>query len=313
VPAEPSGAACVAYLVTSHARPAQVLRLVRRLRTGSPDAPVVIHHDDRLSRLDEGALAALGGVQLVHPPTAVAWGWASHLDMLLRCVSWLVDRVAFDWMVVLSGQDYPVRPLAEIERDLASGPFDGYVEGEEVAPPPWTRGPVDEFSVRYFYRYRPIRQPGEAVRRALVAARPVLALREMPWGLLLGRRCGAPFTPALRCRRGSDWLSLSRRAAEVVVDAARARPGLVSHYRRTVLPTESFPQTVLHAAPELRLSTDTRRFTSWKRGAAHPEVLRLADLEVILASGADFARKFDMMVDRRVMDELDRLAGCPPP
>lgn len=300
----------VAYLVMSHAHPHQVLRLARSLRAGSPAAPVVIHHDDRQSCLDEAALDALGGVQLVRPPTAVSWGWASQLDMVLRCFGWLLDRVTFDWMVLLSGQDYPIRPLAEIERDLTAGPYDGYVEGVKVAPPPWTRGHVDQFSRRYFYRYRSIREPGPRLRRAVTAARPVLVLRDMPWGVLLGRRCAVPFSPVLTCRRGSDWLSLSRRAVEAVLGAARSRPELLRHYRRTILPTESFPQTVLHAAPGLRLSTDTRRFTSWTHGSAHPDVLRLADLERILTSGADFARKFDIMVDHGVMDELDRVVGA---
>jgi Core-2/I-Branching enzyme len=310
MPAERAGSPRVAYLITSHALPDQVLRLVRTLRAGSPGAPVVIHHDEQRSRLDEAALRALGGVELVRPPVAVAWGGGSQLDMLLRCFAWLVDRVEFDWMVTLSGQDYPIRPLAAIERDLATGGYDGYVEGALVAPPGWTRARVDEFTSRYFYRHRPIRRPGARGRRALAAARPLLVMREMPWGVLLGRRCRVPFSPSFPCRRGSDWLSLSRAAVEAVVRAARSRPALVRHYRRTVLPTESFPQTVLHAAPGLRLSTATRRFTSWALGSPHPDVLRLADLERIVTSGADFARKFDAGVDRAVMDELDALVAA---
>ena len=295
----------VAYLITSHALPQQVLRLARALRAGSPSAPIVIHHDDRWTRLDEAALAALGGVELVRPPVAVQWGWGSQLEMLLRCLRWLLDRVAFDWVVVLSGQDYPIRPPADVERDLLASPFDGYVEGGEVAPPRWTRAPADEFARRYFYRYRVIPAPPAPLRRAVAAARPLLVLRDMPWGVLLGRRCRTPFSSALPCRRGSDWLSLSRRAVELVSEQARARPDLVRHYERTVVPTESFPHTVLHAAPELRLSTGTRRFTSWMPGAQHPDVLRSSDLERILASGCDFARKFDVTVDARVLDEID--------
>jgi hypothetical protein len=296
----------VAYVIMSHANPPQVLRLAQRLRVGSPAATVLIHHDDRHSRLDDAALEALGGVQQVRPATRVRWGWASQLDAVLRCLERLVADVGFDWMVMLSGQDYPIRPLADIERDLAAGPYDGYVEGMKVARPGWTRGPIDQFTARYFYRYRPIRNPGRLLRRAVTTARPLLVLRDMPWGIVLGRRCRAPFSPSLPCRRGSDWFSLSRRAVEAVVRAARSRPELVRHYRGTILPTESFPQTVLYAEPGLRLSGDFRRFTSWPRGELHPRVLRLADLEEILASGADFARKFDMTVDSRVMDELDR-------
>ena len=152
----------VVYIVISHRNPEQVLRLVRTLRAGNPDAPLVIHHDDRQAQLDTRALDALADVQLVRPPSAVAWGWASQLDVLLRCLAWALERIAFDWLTVLSGQDYPIRPLAEIERDLLDSAYDGYVEGAMVAPPRWTRGELDEFSSRYFYRYRPIRDPGPA-------------------------------------------------------------------------------------------------------------------------------------------------------
>jgi hypothetical protein len=86
----------VAYVVTSYHYPEQVLRLARTLRAGSPDAPLLIHHDNRRSQLDVAALAGLGDVQLVRPPTAVTWGWASHLDMLLRCFTWALERVPFD-------------------------------------------------------------------------------------------------------------------------------------------------------------------------------------------------------------------------
>jgi hypothetical protein len=214
----------VAYVVTSHRYPEQVLRLARTLRAGSPDAPLLIHHDDRQSQLDVAVLAGLGDVQLVQPPTAVAWGWASHLDMLLRCFAWALERVPFDWLTVLSGQDYPIRPLAEIERDLLDSPYDGYVEGIEVDPPRWTRGKLDEFSRRYFYRHRSIRNPGAVLRCAIAAARPALLVREMPWGVVLGRRCAAPFSPALpagAARIGSRYPGAPSRSWR-----ARRREGL---------------------------------------------------------------------------------------
>ena len=93
---------------------------------------MVIHHDDRASRLDERALAALGGVERVRPASAVEWGAGSQLDLHLRCFAWLLERVAFDWLVMLSGQDYPARPVAEVERDLAAAPYDAFVVGEPV-------------------------------------------------------------------------------------------------------------------------------------------------------------------------------------
>ena len=101
-------------------------------------------------------------------------------------------------------------------------------------------------------------------------------------------------------RRGGDWLTLSRRAVEVVTGGE-----LVNHYRRTVLPTESLPHTALHAAG-LPLSGDTRRYTRvGARRARIPRCSARDDLDAILASGADFARKF--APDDPVLDELDRV------
>lgn len=307
---EPDRHATVAYLILSHRLPGQVLRLAAALRADRPAAPIVIHHDPRGEPLDERALERLGAVQLVRSAQPVVWGWASQLDALLRSLAWVCERVDFDWLVVLSGQDYPARPLDEVERELADSPYDGYAPADVVAVPALTARAVDEFSARYHYRHHRIPPLRPRARRAITAARPWLTLRDMPWGLLLGHRWPTPFSDAQPCRRGQDWLTLSRSAVAAVLAAAREEPHLVEHYRHTPHPTESFPHTVLHARPELRLSGDPRRFTSWSRpGSPHPDVLRLADLEAIVASGADFARKLDITVDADILDALDRVAG----
>ncbi len=299
----------VAYLVASHALPGQVLRLVRTIRTLSPAAPVLVHHDPRGAPLDAAALRALGRVWLV-PAAPVEWGRGSQLDMLLRCLAFALREAEFDWLTTLSGQDYPARPLEAAERDLAATEYDGFVEGHEVPPPPWRRDGGDEFARRYHYAWRRVPEPGRRARRAVAAARPLLALREYPSGaVLLGRRARTPFTPARPCRRGSDWLTLSRRCVELVDRAAREEPRLLAHFRRTLMPTEAFPHTVLHGHGGLRLSGDGRRHMAWPAGDPHPRLLRTADLDAVLASGTDFARKFDATADPAVLDELDRALG----
>jgi hypothetical protein len=104
----------------------------------------------------------------------------------------------------------------------------------------------------------------------------------------------------------SDWFTLSRRAVDAVDRVVRARPDVIRHYRHTLIPTESFVATVLANEPGMRLWGDYRRFTHWGEGAARPRVLGLADLEPMLASGADFAREFDETLDPTVLDEIDR-------
>lgn len=306
------GAPRIAYLVTSYRVPGQVLRLASVLRKGSPDAAIVVHHDDRHSRVDGVALQALE-VRRVEPPSAAAWGEASQLAMVLRCLEWVQDSTDFDWVVLLSGQDYPIRPLAEIERSLAAADVDGFIETDRCERPALGAA-IDEFAGRYHFRWRRMPSgPLARVARAGAKSGRLVRVRAMPSGTWIGLPAlRSPFGPNLVCYYGSDWFTLSRNAVEVVRRFARARKDVLRYYRRTLIPTESFVQTAVANDPSLRLSGDNRRYSVWD--APHmtgPRPLGMQDLELMLASGGDFARKFDETVDRAVLDEIDRRVHSP--
>jgi Core-2/I-Branching enzyme len=296
----------IVYLINSHTLPDQVLRLASVLRRASPNASVAIHHDDRSSKLDRAGLDRLG-VRRIEPPSAVAWGEASQLAMVLRCLHWVLEHERFDWMVLISGQDYPIRPLAEIERSLAASEFDALIKTQPCERPALA-AQVDEFAARYHFRWRVARGRGlEALARA-PGTSPFIRARAMPSGTWVGvRALRSPFRAGLVCQRGADWFALSRAAVQTVQRFVRARPDVLRYYRRTLHPTESFIHTVLANDPSLRLSGDNRRYSVWDQPhMTGPRVLRLHDLEAMLGSGGDFARKFDETVDRAVLDEIDR-------
>lgn len=297
----------VAYLITSYKLPDQVRRLATVLRAGSPEGVIIVHHDDRECSVDHPALETLG-VLFVEPPSTVAWGEFSQLAMVLRCLRWVRDRVDFDWLVLISGQDYPIRPITAIEQSLADAEVDAFIGTGPCGRPPFRRA-IGEFAFRYYYRWRPA--PG--VVAGLVAQHgwrglPLIGSRVMPSGVWVGVRAPrSPFGPQLVCHVGSDWFTLSRTAVDAVDHFIRVRPEVVDFYRRTLIPTESFIHTVLANDDSLRLSPDNRRhlvFDAPDRSA--PRILRTQDLDSILLSGADFARKFDETIDKGVLDEIDR-------
>ncbi len=288
----------VAFLVTSYVAPEQVLRLARTLRAGSAEAALVLHHDPRRGGVDEAALAALGVVRVV-PPSLPAWGEGSQLAMVLRGLRTVAERTDAEWVVLLSGQDYPIRPVAEIERRLAVAGVDAFLAARPVAPPGRGERRVAEFAQRYHYRWRPARRvPWWLLRRA-GRLRPLVQVREMPSGPWVGVRR----SPALPVHQGGDWFTLNARGLRAVLDAPE---GLRGHFARTLIPTEGFVHTVLANAPGIVLDPDARRFTRWDDQAWRPRVLGLADLPAMLASGADVARKFDPAIDRAVLDAIDR-------
>jgi hypothetical protein len=295
------------YLITSHTLPGQVLRLASVLRRGSPDASIVVHHDNRTSELDRARAAELA-IELIEPPSRVKWGHVSHLAMLIRCLRRVLQSGDFDWLVLLSGQDYPIRPVAEIELSLAQAQVDAFIE-TAPCPRPASWRSVDEFALRYHYRWR--RTGRASLIRAVHAAarlRPPLRVRRMPTGenWIGWPALRSPFGPGFVCHSGADWFTLSRLAAETIERVLESRPELFSYYRQTLEPSESCFQTILANAPALRLAPDHRRYVVFEAQGIHPRVLTRDDLEAILASGRDFARKFDASIDSRALDEIDR-------
>ncbi len=302
----------VAYLITAYKLPQQTIRLASVLRAGDPEAQIVVHHDNRRCEADRTGLDALG-VQFVQPASAAEWGEFSQLAMVLRCMRWVLAHSDFGWLVLLSGQDYPVRPVVEIKQSLAGTEVDALIEVARCERPAFRRT-IDEFASRYHYRWR--RLPAHVALTGQIGAkaRPFVTSRSMGDRMWLGvPALRSPFGPQFVCHHGLDWFTLSRRAVDAVDRFTRMRPEVVNFYRHTLIPTESFVHTVLANDTSLRLSSDHGRYVVFDADhRSRPRILGTQDLESVLASGAHFARKFDDTVDREVLDEIDRRVHARP-
>jgi hypothetical protein len=295
----------IAYVVVSHTNPEQVLRLVSVLKEG-PGAEVLVRHDPRREPFDESALGRLGAHAL-HDDIDFEWGGWTQLLMLLAAVESAAERVDPDWLLVLSGQDYPLRPMAAIEDALAAERHDALLgQAWELDHGRRPEPPQEEFFLRCAYRHYTVPSGTPHLPRRV---REVAYLREFPAPLRpqLGlRRKRLPFDAGFRCFVSADWLTLNRNALETVLRAARERRGLMRYYRRAAIPSESFFATVLLNDDSLRVARENRRFVWFESpDAPHPKTLTSADLDRVLASGCDFARKFDMDADPDALDALD--------
>jgi hypothetical protein len=295
----------IAFLVVSHRNPGQVLRLVRALREAE-DSHVLVHHDQRREPLDAADVDDAGG-QLVGYGLSVEWGNVAYTEMLLRALAELSEQHDPDWVAVVSGQDYPLRPLRDFEahlrRSLHQALLGDHWELDlDAEPPP----PHREFYLRYRYRhYAPPRPVAAAIARVLG---PRGYVRELPMGL--GMRLGIkpwrhPFGPGLRCYVSSDWLTLEREAVRAVLDFSRTRTAVMRHYRRTIIPSESLFATVLFNDPSISVGP-APRLLGFEDGSPHPHTFRSRDVDRLLGSGLHFARKFDDTVDARALDLLDK-------
>jgi len=114
-----------------------------------------------------------------------------------------------------------------------------------------------------------------------------------------------PFSETLKCYGGSGWFTCNRKAAERLLADNADNRALFAHYSKRFIPDESLPHTILCNQPDLKISKDSKRYIDWSQGGHHPKTLGMEDLPRILASGAHFARKFDLAKGVEVFDAID--------
>lgn len=313
----------VCYQLQSHTRPAQVTRLVELIKQGSPESVVLISHDSSGPPLDVPRLEAISGVHVLI--ASCKYGDFTHLDRYFAAVDWLDEHmVEFDWLENLTGQDYPLRPIAEIEGFLANCGVDGYLQYAPVFPdetpsdadqgaaPGYRLCSPFDAAMRYRYRHWRIGRPTPTKQRWL---RPLMAIDWIqPWvrvslafSTVGVRRRNTIFTDDFICYGGSFFCTLSAACVRYARDFARENPDIVEFFRTTLAPDEVFLQTVLVNSRKFSFIPDRKRYIDYSRTRNnHPKVLGVDDIDSMLASGAHWARKFDISYDAEVLDILDR-------
>lgn len=273
----------VAYVVVVHKDAPQIVRLVRALAT--PSSTFVVHVDRRAGPALRGEIEALldGAADLAFvEPHRCYWGGFGMVRAALKGLDALVGRNdPFDYAVLVSGQDYPLRPASEIESFLRDAGRSSFLNAFPLPRPDgWgPRGGLDRVEDWHLVN-----------RRALHLRLP--RPRRLPLGL-------APFG-------GSAWWCLQRDVAVHVQRFSRANPRVVRFFEHALHPSELFFQTVIMNSPHASsVVDDSLRFVKWADAARSPETLTMDDLDDILASAALIARKFDPGVDARVLDAVD--------
>jgi hypothetical protein len=315
----------VCYYLQTHNGSAQVTRLVEVLKEGSPDATVLISHDVRGPALDVARLEALPGVHVLLEKGG--YGDFSHFDRYFAAIDWLDENgIEYDWLENFSGQDYPLRPIAEIERNIAKIAADGY-DGfllytpvfQDTTPSDvdWGAGPefklVGLFDALTRYSYRSWRF-GRPTPRKQLWLRPFAVINLVqPWVRLslsyatIGvRRRKTPLPEDYILYGGWFFATLSREAVRYVREYARNNPQIVEYYRSVLAPEEVFLQTTLVNSGKFRFVPDSRHYVDFTTSRySHARTLDMSDVDTLKASNAHWARKLDMDQGSQLFDLLD--------
>lgn len=284
----------LAYLVIAHRNLPQVARLVGRLAHG--DAAFYVHVDRKVPDADYRALAralARYSAVFIEPRVDVTWGGYSLVRATLAGLETVLrSGSGFDYVNLLSGQDYPLVDATAIVEHLGVQEGREFFDCCELSPRGWKDA---------LYRYERYHLHDTIRPRALcdlleTAANALLPNRTPPRGYTM--------------HAGEQWWSMTAACARYVVEFARDNRDVVDFFRRTECPDEMFFHTiVLNSRFGASVLNDNLRYVDWSGKGRHPKTLTLEDFPRLVASGKLFARKFDSSVDAAILDRLDDHAG----
>jgi hypothetical protein len=289
----------IGFILLTHEKPTQVVRLVRRLNSMFSEPPIVCHHD--FSQSDFAGLDVPRNVRFVSPHIATRWARFPVVEATIRCLGRLYSEGGGPrWFVVLSGTDYPVKSADVVLRDLNAGGYDAHLD---IIPVRY-EGRTSAWEELCYKRYLTITIAVPGLVRKLGTSRQVVRLKHPTINRML-----IPCWRELDCFAGSQWFCGNRNTAEAVLEFHAARPALARHYSRLMFPEESYFQTILGNTAGLKLNPNNWRYVDWSDQQAHPRTLGMEDLSKLMSSDAHFARKFDPRYDARVLAALDEITS----
>jgi hypothetical protein len=261
----------IAYCILVHKNPQQVSRLLERIY--SPSDYFYIHKDikSRSREWEEIFRKHRSENSLFASKYRSAWGTFGIVEALLDGMKSTI-HIDYDYLVDLSGQCYPIKPLNYIKQELGKKSV-AYMEYFKLPYEDWNG--MERIS-HYYLRFGKTTIGVPRIHKALPYALE-------PYG-------------------GSTWWLLPKRFVEYILEYVSNHPRIVDFYRYANISDEMFFQTIImNSSLRSEVVVDTKRI-----GTCGIDIIKAERLDDIMRSDKLFARKFDIHVDTQILDLIDK-------
>jgi len=236
-------------------------------------------------------------------------------------------------ITLLSGADYPIKPIDSYEAYLAKNtdvsfmkywgfyPFRSIIEEKEN---PWHNGyNVQKLRITKYYfdffnkRYSipPLENNGYFDLNSLQKIKHFLKYRakgftgkydeefiQLFYSYFL--KMPKPIK-ADRIFGGSQWWTICRKHAEYIVSEHYNNKTRASFFKHTMLPDETYIQTILLTSPyKAEVINNNLRHIRFEGNTYHPVTFTATNFEELQQSDAYFARKFDEKIDINIISMI---------
>jgi tetratricopeptide (TPR) repeat protein len=231
------------FIILAHNQPDAVRRLVDVLAGAGHQ--VVIHFDTSAPADQQQTVRSLEqaytGIVRVVSQVHCVWGEWSLVEAVLVALREF-ERMPEkpDYIHLMSGADFPIRPIADLQEFLRRHPDKDFIECCDVTQRRWVKGGLSMERFRFFFPVN-FRTSRKTFDRIVRWHRKLHIRRKIPLGM----------TPHM----GSQWWTLRWSTCAGILEFLRKNPRVISYFRSTWIPDESFFQTVLaHLIPRREIA-----------------------------------------------------------
>lgn len=287
-----------AYVIEAHKYPKQLYRLLSRLNDGFSE--FFIHIDKTKNISDFENLTEFGNIAHFVERADSKWASFGSVQATLNGLKAVKNsKKNFDRIILLSGQDYPIKSNEYINDFFENSPHSVFAGFFPI--PNYEKWPGSDrggwYRVDKYYIGLKIYECLFSKSMNLISTYIPSLRRKIPNGM-------KPFT-------GSAWWTFDMYALNYILDYDQNHPEYRAFHKYTFVPDELYVHMILANSKDERLQAsienNDKRFMIWEKSdSTHPNILLKTDFDSILSSNHLFARKFDETIDSEILDLIDK-------
>lgn len=297
------------YLILAHKDPEQLRILCDALQ--GPYSRIYIHLDKNVS-IDPFLFLGNTNIQFVQDRVCVYRWWFSMVQATLNSFQEILPHVHDDdHVVIMSGQDFPIKSQSHIYTFLQQSAWKSYIEYK--IQPNDERDITHRVTQYYFHDLVIPSSINRLCEKIIWLFINIPPLRNQLFGYIWQRIVNffLPRRKYLLKNYNLYWWSqrqiLSWSAIQYILNFCLSDEGkkFVQAFRNTAGPDELFFQTLLlNSSHKEHIVNLTLRYMDWKTGKTLPKIFTMDDYTLIKNSDLLFARKFALEEDADILYKL---------
>lgn len=278
----------IAHIIMVHKNPEQLLRMIKKL--DHPHFDFYLHIDKKVSILPFQELITMPNVKFIHNRINCNWGGNSLLTGIISATKEVLDyKIFYDFINLLSAQDYPLYSANYIYNYLEKLKGKSFISYDLSRDTVWWK----EATLRYEkYHFTDINFKWKFFLQRIVNS--IMPTRKFP-----------TYTELYGSSK-STWWTISYDCAQVVINSLSDDKKL-NKFIKYAWGTDEFvvATIIMNSAFKDSVVNNNLRYIDWSEGNPNPKLLGKSDYDNITGSKMLFARKFDILHDADILDQID--------